>query len=104
MEAQLSSVTCADGRQALEAAFAAQTVLVYTQDDGRYGSYDSSSGLIYVSRPKHWLSTGLDSHELADTLVHEIVHKLLGHTNGQTGTHATAEFRNKMASCGFPQP
>lgn len=105
METQLANVTCADGKQALMAAFAAQRVLIYTLDDGRYGSYDSDTGLTYVSRPRHWLTAGLDAHELGDTLVHEVVHKLLGHTNGQP-THEThgADFETKMASCGFPQP
>jgi hypothetical protein len=105
MEALLEDVMCPDGKQALQSALAAGTMLVYTLDDGRWGSYDSETGLTYISRPKHWLATGVDQLELADTMVHEIVHKLLGHENGTAHTDAhDQEFKNKMAVCGFPQP
>jgi len=80
-------------------------IRVYSIDDGRWGSYDSSTGIVYVSGPKHWLPSGVDEPELADTLVHEVVHKLMRHHNGQPHSEAHAQdFRDKMASCGFPQP
>jgi hypothetical protein len=104
MEAQLSKVTCTDVRNALSSMLTAGTLLVYTDDDGRYAGWDSRSGTIFVSKGKHWLSTGLDQDELADSMAHEGVHKILGHVYGQpdTETHGQ-DFNDKMAACGFPQ-
>lgn len=105
MQSLLPQVQCTDARTTLTTMLGNGTLLVYEQDNGLYGGWNSDHQRIYISRPKHWLSTGVDMAELIDTMVHEAVHKLLGHTNGQdpSQTHA-AEFRNKMASCGFPQP
>lgn len=104
MEAQLANVTCGDVRDALRSMLGSGKVLVYTEDDGRYAGWDSRSGTIFVSRDKHWLSTGLDASELADSMVHEGVHKLLGHVYGQPDaeTHGQ-DFKDRMAACGFPQ-
>lgn len=103
MERQLQTVLCADVRATLQSMLPSM-IRVYTADDGRWGSYDSETGIIYVSRSKHWLSTGLDEAELADTLVHEVVHRLMGHYNGQPHGEAHAQdFRDRMAMCGFPQ-
>lgn len=104
MEAQLSKIACTDVRNALSSMLSAGTVLVYTDDDGRYAGWDSRSGTIFVSKGKHWLSTGLDQDELADSMAHEGVHKILGHVYGQpdTETHGQ-DFNDKMAACGFPQ-
>ncbi len=104
MQAQLSTIQCTDVRNALSAMLNSGQVLVYEQDDGRYAGWDSRSGTIFISRPRHWLSSGLDQNELADSMVHEGVHKMLGHVYGQTGaaTHGQ-DFNDKMAACGFPQ-
>jgi hypothetical protein len=52
----------------------------------------------------HWRSTtgAINGPELIDTMVHEVVHKLLGHVNGPQ-RHDQA-WRDKMSECGFPQP
>jgi hypothetical protein len=101
MQNLLPRVQCADGRAALSTMLGDGSLMVYTQDDGRYGGWDSQTRRIYVSLPKHWLSTGVDNNELADTMVHEIAHRLLGHVNGPQN-HDQA-WRDKMAACGFPQ-
>jgi hypothetical protein len=68
------------------------------------GGGDQLSGTIFVSKGKHWLSAGLDQDELADSMAHEGVDKILGHVYGQpdTETHGQ-DFKDKMAACGFPQ-
>jgi hypothetical protein len=103
----LPLVQCTDGRNVLNQMIGSGTLMVYTQDNGYYGVWNSVTQRIYISRPRHWNSaTGeVDTAELIDTMVHEAVHKLLGHVNGQpsSDTHGP-EFLNKMASCGFPQP
>jgi hypothetical protein len=100
----LPEVQCTDARTTLSQMLTDGTLMVYEQENGLYGGWNSNTGRIYVSGPRHWTSSGVDTAELIDTMVHEAVHKLLGHTNDQdpTETHST-EFRNKMASCGFPQ-
>lgn len=104
MEAQLSDVTCTDVRDALTSMLGSGKILVYTEDDGRYAGWDSRSGTIFVSRDKHWLSSGLDEHELADSMVHEGVHKILGHVYGQADSETHGQdFKDKMSACGFPQ-
>lgn len=103
MEDQLSKVQCVDLRELLRSMLSSSRILVYTQADGMYSGWDSVSDLIYISRPKHWLLTGLDSYELTDSMVHEAVHKFLGHSNGQPRSQSHAsEFAAKMAECGFP--
>jgi hypothetical protein len=106
MESLLDEVQCTDGRSTLSQMLHDGSLRVYTQGNTLYGVWNSETQQIYINWPKHVDSTGaLDTHELADTMVHEAVHKLLGHVNGEpsTETHGD-EFRNKMASCGFPQP
>lgn len=104
--ALLPQVQCTDARNTLQQMLGAGTLLMYSTNNGAYGVWNSETQRIYVSRPMHWNpATGaVDTAELIDTLVHEAVHKLLGHANSQPSseTHG-AEFRNKMASCGFPQ-
>ncbi|HEU0016332.1 MAG TPA: hypothetical protein VFQ45_21815 [Longimicrobium sp.] len=102
---QLSTIACADVRNDLIGMFNNGKVLVYTKDDGRYAGWDSRTGTIFISRPRHWAPDGtVNALELADSMVHEAVHKALGHVYGQpdSETHKQA-FLDKMASCGFPQ-
>ncbi|WP_420130546.1 hypothetical protein [Longimicrobium sp.] len=103
----LPQVQCADARNTLQQMIGAGTLRVYTTDNDAYGVWNSVTQRIYISRPMHWnpITGAVNTAELIDTLVHEAVHKLLGHSNGQPSseTHGTA-FRNKMATCGFPQP
>jgi hypothetical protein len=105
MNRQIESVSCEDGKTELRSMMNAGNILLYLLDDARWASWDSETGQIFVSRPKHWeLPSGLDEHELGDSLAHEVVHKLLGHRNGQdqAETHGQ-DFKDKMAGCGFPQ-
>lgn len=106
MENLLTEVRCADGLLALQQMLGNGSLRVYTTGNSLYGAWDSDAGEIYINWPKHVDNTGtLNTEELIDTMVHEVVHKLLGHINDDpwAETHAS-EFRDKMASCGFPQP
>jgi hypothetical protein len=105
MESLLVDVQCTDGRSTLSQMLRDGSLRVYTEGNTHYGVWNSNTRQIYINWAKHVDSTGaLDTHELADTMVHEAVHKLLGHLNGQPHTEVHGEeFRNKMATCGFTQ-
>lgn len=103
MEGLLSGVTCSDGKSTLTTMLGDGSLQVYTSDNGLYGGFDSNTQRIYISRGKHWDPTtgAVNGPELSDTMVHEVVHKLLGHQNGPQ-VHDQA-WKDKMAACGFPQ-
>lgn len=103
MEGLLSGVTCPDGKSTLTTMLGDGSIQVYSGDNGLYGAWDSNTQRIYISRAKHWdPATGaVNGPELTDTMVHEVVHKLLGHVNGPQ--RHDEEWKNKMAACGFPQ-
>jgi hypothetical protein len=106
MQELLPLVQCTDAQGALTQMLGDGSLRVYTSGNNLYGVWNSDTQQIYINWSKHYDSTGaLNTAELIDTMVHEAVHKLLGHVNGQQSseTHGT-EFRNKMSSCGFPQP
>jgi hypothetical protein len=107
MQNLLPQVQCEDAKNTLNQMLGDGTLRVYTTGNNLYGVWNSDTQQIYVNWPKHVNPTtgALNTAELIDTMVHEAVHKLLGHANGQPSseTHGT-EFRNKVASCGFPQP
>jgi hypothetical protein len=106
MQSLLPQVQCTDGQNTLSQMLNNGTLLVYTQDNGLYGGWNSDTGQIFISQGRHWDASGnVNSAELIDTMVHEAVHKLLGHVNGQPAheTHGQA-FKDKMAGCGFAQP
>lgn len=104
MEGLLSRVACEDGKSSLTSMLAGGTLQVYTDDNGLYGAWNSDNQTIYISRGKHWNATtgAVNGPELIDTMVHEVVHKLLGHVNGPQ-RHDQA-WKDKMSACGFPQP
>lgn len=104
MEGLLSQVTCSDGRSTLSSMIAGGSLKVYDTDNGLFGAWNSNTQTIYISRPKHWDATtgAVNGPELVDTLVQEVVHKLLGHVNGPQ--RHDQEWKDKMAACGFPQP
>lgn len=106
LEAQIATMQCQDVKDTLTRMLNAGTLMVYDKDDGHWGSWNSSTQRIYVSRTRHWGADGtVKRRELGDTMAHEGVHKLLGHVNGMSADAAHDQaFKDKMASCGFPQP
>lgn len=79
MDNLVQQVQCTDGRSTLSQMLRDGSLRVYTEGNTLYGSWNSDTQEIYINWTKH-LSTGaLDTVELVDTMVHEAVHKLLGH-------------------------
>jgi len=105
MKKVLSTIWCPDAQNLLSNMLTSGSILVYTENNGRYAEWDSDTKTIYINHGLHWNADGTaNEHELADSMLHEAVHALLGHVNGQSTseTHGQA-FLDKMSSCGFPQ-